>query len=189
MGRKRTGKPVGAPPKGTYSNNSEALSARVPADIKARLVEASEKNGVSLNQEIALRLDHSFTFFSLDVNEFGSTKNLAVCRLIGMMMRNYHAFEGDALWDTAEAHEELKETVMTILDGFGPDGGIPEPTLNESAGRRRGRSKLAQLTESKTLPERERVGGELIERSSDECSYPEIWTGLGSLAKKLEVKK
>lgn len=189
MARKRTGKPVGAPPKGPYSKTVEPINARVTAELKASLVEASEKSGYSLSQEIAQRLDHSFTFFNLDVNEFGSTQNLAVCRLIGMMMRNYHAFEGEGLWDNSDTHGELKEAVITILDAFGPDGGIPEPFLEETAGKRRGRSRLDQLSKNKKLPERVTVDGKVIERSSDEYSFPEIWKGLGSLANKLEGKK
>jgi len=189
MARKRTGKPVGSPPKGPYSKNVEPINARVTAELKAALVAAHKRSGFSLSQEIALRLDHSFTFYSLDINEFGSHQNLAVCRLIGMMLRNYHVLEGGGLWDNSETHEELKEAVMTILEAFGPNGGIPKEMQGETAGQRRGRSRLVQLTQNKILPEPLNVDGEIIERSSDTDSFPEIWKGLGSLAKKLEVSK
>jgi hypothetical protein len=189
MARKRTGKPVGSPPKGPYSKNVEPINARVTAELKAALIAAHKASGYSLSQEIAQRLDHSFTHYHLDLAEFGSPQNLAVCRLIGMMMRNYHAFEGDGLWDNAETHDELKDAVMTILDGFGPDGGIPKPVQSETAGRRRGRSRLDQLVKNKTLPEPLKVDGKIIERSSDDYSFPEIWKGLGTLGKKLEAKQ
>jgi hypothetical protein len=189
MARKRTGKPVGSPPKGPYSKNVEPINARVTAELKDALVDAQKRSGYSLSQEIALRLDHSFTYYNLDLAEFGSLQNLAVCRLIGMMMRNYHAFEGEELWNNEETHTELVDAVVTILGAFGPNGGIPEPRKGEAAGQRRGRSRLVQLAKNKTLPEPMKIDGETMERLSDDYSLEEIWKGLGSLNKKLEVKK
>ena len=100
---------------------------------------------------------------------------------LGMMMRNYHAFEGDELWDNTETHAELKDAVITILDAFGPDGGIPEPRKGETAGQRRGRSRLQQLSENRTFAEGPNM--------ADDYSLVEIWEGLGLLSKKLEAKK
>ena len=188
MARKRTGNAVGAPPKGPYKN-LVPMTARVPQSILDLLQNSADANNCSRNQEIALRLDHSFTHFNLDVNEFGSPQNLAVCRLIGMMMRNYHAFEGDALWESRDAHDELKDAVLAILVAFGPEGGVPEPRVDETAGQRRGRSKLEQLTQNKTLSAPIRVEGKVIERTSDQYSFAEIWKSLGSLNSKLGVRK
>jgi hypothetical protein len=188
MARKRTGKPVGAPSKGPYKN-LVPMTARVPQFILDLLQSSADANGCSRNQEIALRLDHSFTHYNLDVSEFGSPQNLAVCRLIGMMLRNYHAFEGEELWNNADTHEELKDAVVALLDAFGPDGGVPAPHKDETAGHRRGRSKLEQLTQNKTLAAPIKVEGKIIERTSDQYSFMEIWKALGPLNKKLEVKK
>ena len=149
MVRKRTGNPVGRKSQGPFTGNVAQINGRVPESIKLQLQGAANANGLSFSQEMAMRLDRSFTQHSLDAAEFGSTSNLAVCRLIGMMMRNYHAFEGDEMWNEPESHQELKDAVATMLDAFGPDGGIPEPEPNETSGRRRGRSRLTQLVQNK----------------------------------------
>jgi hypothetical protein len=189
MARKRTGNPVGRKAQGPYSGNSAQINGRVPEYLKGLLQNAAKANGHSFSQEMALRLDHSFTHLNFKEGEFGSRSNLAVCRLIGMMMRNHYAFEGEDMWDDPETHTELKDAVVTILDAFGPSGGIPEPSPNETRGQRRGRSRLTQLVENCELPERTLMDGVPIERSADEYALPEIWTGLGALVDKLEAKK
>jgi len=189
MARKRTGKPVGRKPKGPFKDNKAQINGRVPERLKALIKEAADRNGHSFSQEMALRLEHSFTYLNFEESEFGSPQNFAVCRLIGMMMRNYHAFDGDEFWDDAEMHAELTDAVATILVAFGPNGGIPEPKPDETRGQRRGRSRLQQLLQNRMFSDPEELDGRVLHQSADEYSLVEIWEGLGQLASKLEVKK
>lgn len=184
MAKKSNPKGAGRKAKGPFSGGLVPISARIPHDLKAQLSEAAEKSGLSVNQEVGVRLTHSFTHFHFEeLNEFGSSEIFSVCRLIGMMMRGYHAFDGDEMWENERAHSELKDAVVTILDAFGPHGGMPEPFQDETDGQRRGRSRLSQLYRGRALPDYSEG------QSANDFSHLEIWEGLGDLAKKLEPKK
>lgn len=196
MVRKHTGNPVGAPPKGPYSNKKAAITARIEEGLKAKLIEATKVSGFSLNQEIEVRLNHSFSSHNLDKSDFGSPQILSVSRLLGMMMRNFQAFEGEELWNGEEAHEELKDAILTVLNAFGPQGGIPEPSKGETAGQRRGRNWITQFRNAGNIAPRMKAG-KLNKQNEgayymgddfthDEYAFREIWIGLGSLANKLE---
>jgi hypothetical protein len=178
--------PVGAPPKGPYANRNAALNMRVTKNLKERLMASATANGYSLSQEVELRLDHSFSLHGLDANEFGTSEVLSICRLIGMMMRVAQQLEGEQLWESREAHQELKDAIVTILDAFGPDGGMPQPHKDETRGQQRGRSRLTQLRQNQNKDAPVVDDGNRLQHLSDQDSWIEIWYGLGSLAAKLE---
>ena len=170
------------------------FSIQMPADLEARLIRAAELNARKKNPEIVDRLEQSFSTQNVEMSDFGSPQVFAMCRFLGMMIRNFEVFERDEIWNNPAAHQELKDAVVTVLDAFGPEGGIPEPSIDETAGARRGRSWVTQLRHNKKLPQRtkeERTtsDGEYLPLMQDEYVLPEIWKALGPLAKKLEGSK
>jgi hypothetical protein len=172
---------------------SATVSLSMTPELRDQLVADQIRNGKkSVNKEIVDRLKHTLSQGGyIDHWVFGEPTNHNLMRLIGMMTRNIWRAEGDELWTNPVVHQDFKDAIITVLDAFGPDGKIPSPNMNESAGQRRGRSWLEQVHRAKQLPDRlpdERTtpDGEYIDFTTDERALVEIWKGLGSLGNKLE---
>ena len=168
------------------------VSLRMDKDLRDGLEHDAALHDKTVNKEIVDRLKRTLSQGGyIDNWIFGEAQNHNLMRLVGMMMRNIQASEGNELWDNPSAHRDLKDAVLTVLDAFGPDGKIPEPSIEETTGQRWGRSWLNQFSKAKELPdrlpnERKTPDGEFIDFTTDEYAMLEIWKGLGPLAKKLE---
>lgn len=183
----------GRPPKlEKDKKKTVTVSLRMGRGLRDDLEKDAVLQEKSVNKEIVDRLKWTLPQGGyIDNWVFGESQNHNLMRLIGMMTRNIWSSEGDEMWNNPAAHKELKDAVNTVLDAFGPDGGIPVPTMKETSGQRRGRSWLNQFYYARELPERttdERItpDGEFIDFQVDEYVWPKIWEGLGPLANKLE---
>jgi hypothetical protein len=152
----------------------------IPTDLTKRLQESADQNKRNRNAEVVARLEESFSqpLFRAD---FGDTEVFALCRVIGRMIHRYKVFEGDFLFEDAGAHAEMKDAIGALLDAFGPDGGIPEPTPDETAGQRRARSNLTAMLRIKQH-------GRGDDESADAVAIEETLDELGKLADKLVPK-
>ena len=180
-------------PKLTSSQKKETVtvSIRLNKTFRDSIADDAIGNGRTTNAEIVERLKKSVgKVGNIDDWVFGNDQNRNLMRLIGMMIRNLQAMEGDEVWLNRASHKEMKEAIATVLDAFGPDGGRPKERTKETVGQRRGRSWLTQFYAFRKLPKRlstERLNevGEYVDFMPDERVFPEIWQGLGLLAEKL----
>lgn len=185
----------GRPPLSNAEKKSTVtVSLRMDRELRESLEEDALRQDKTVNKEIVDRLKVTLSQGGyIDNWVFGDPQTHNLMRLIGMMVRNLHNSEFEELWDNPEVHKELVEAVMTVLSAFGPDCGIPDPTVEETPGQRRGRSWLNQAYKARILAERsadERrtENGEFVDYTVDEYAMLEIWKGLGPLAEKLEAK-
>jgi hypothetical protein len=156
------------------------FSISASAELTKQLQQAADENSRDRNAEAVARLEASF-LQPLLMADFGDSETFALCRIIGRMIHHYKIFEGDFLWEDAGAHAEMKEAISTLLDAFGPHGGVPEPAPDETAGHRRARSNLTGL-------HRMKQHGRQGDDSADAFAIEETLAALGKLAEKLEPK-
>jgi len=177
--KRRPGRPAHTPEEKAQKTR---FSVVLPAELNELLQQSAIENDTKRNAEIITRLEASYTqpLFQAD---FGDTETFALCRIIGRMIHHYKIFEGDILWDDPAALGEMKEAISALLDAFGPDGGVPAPTLDETSGQRRARSSLTGLYRMK------QHGRDPEDTSADAIALEETLEELGKLADKLAPKE
>jgi hypothetical protein len=162
------------------------VSLRMEPGLHERLKNDAEMQGKSANKEMADRLERTLSQGGyIDHSVFGERQTHNLMRLIGMMVRNLHLSEGDEIWEHPDTHQELKDAVSTVLDAFGPNGGIPREFDEESAGQRRARLWLNRIKEAKNAPP---IKSEYESHNQDEFALEVILDCLGEkLTDKLEI--
>src|SRR6516164_3768972 len=81
----------GPQPKGEYGRKigrTAVLSARIQPDTRRRLVDATEASGRSLSQELEHRLRRTFIDDDKAVEFYGSDRNEAVLKLVGVTIQS-----------------------------------------------------------------------------------------------------
>ena len=162
--------------------NRVRVSATIFKGVSDELEAAAEKSGRSTSAELAHWLENSKVRFTgvMDVEKDAAA---AIAAQIKRLTRNLSVVEGDLLFTDPNAHTELTDAINVIVNCYGPDGGIPTPTTDETPGQRRGRSMLTQYYEVKktglnddSAPDERRMAMEL------DLLPQELW-------EKLEPKK
>jgi hypothetical protein len=112
------------------SLRSEALSLRITAGLRQRLLDAKEASGKSVNDEIVTRLDRSF---ALDderkrvFDSFGSDQNYAVARLLTDLMRELKAATGRDWTKDRWVFQQFGQGAKVIFDSLNAPSGKSAP--------------------------------------------------------------
>jgi hypothetical protein len=125
------------------------FTVAIPMELADKLDRSAEMNNQSRNAEVTERLKVSFIPSETpreDTPAAGPVNDgMALGLLIGQLMRNYEGFNGADTYDHPAINQSMQEAVAVVLGCFGPDGGIPAPRPDETAGEMKGRSFLTQL--------------------------------------------
>jgi len=124
--------------------NQARFSVLFPKDLNDELQRQADINGRSRNAELVSWLENSKVRMMTGNFEVEKDASSAIAAQINRLTRNLTIVEGDLLWTDANAHAELTDAIGVIVNCYGPDGGIPTPTPDETPGQRRGRSMLTQ---------------------------------------------
>ena len=99
------------------------LKARMKEPLRAKLEEAAEAKGLSLNAEMVHRLEQSFAEEREFYAPFGKPETFLVARLLANAIHTIEAATGKNWMDDPEAHRQTQEACKKILDAFSPPAG------------------------------------------------------------------
>jgi hypothetical protein len=112
-------------------------SFRTSEETRERLVEAAERRGVSINQEINDRIDASFAGPDLSERTFKNKGLYGLMRLVAVAMQisgqqalifKNNAVEGSDLWyRDPYAFDQAVQAAMEVFKGCRPDGSRAAP--------------------------------------------------------------
>jgi hypothetical protein len=119
----------GPAPQGEYENKSQVLSTRIRADTRRALVNAAQKSGRSLSQEIEHRLIRSFDEEQKLIDVFGDRRTFSVMRLLATslaQLRNLDDWSAPDHWlDDPRAFDQATLCISKVLAAYRPQGPIP----------------------------------------------------------------
>jgi hypothetical protein len=148
------------------------LKLRVGRDLRDHLEAAASARGVSLNREIADRLEHSREGESLFEKHLGGKEIAAIAEIVGMTMKLIRNTLGtidpvavEKGWlHSPYTFDQAVRAICAVLEAFRPTGEMPDLSGDaawmKQSGENLGRSVLADVA-FRTGPWQERVAGML----------------------------
>lgn len=145
---------TGRPPLNPKAPKTVHISTRFPAELRERLLQAKAKSGRSLSEEIAYRLEQSFTEEPRSAAHFGGVKTRAVLFLIARALHHLRIVTGQSWLDHPFTFRHAAEAIAEVMGDFVPDGDpmIPPDDILEFIRPANGEPPAAALDRIRTYP-------------------------------------
>jgi hypothetical protein len=144
----------GRKPRGEFVGMTDALTVRMPKDVRRGVEREAKRAGRSLSQEIARRLKDSLGLRDRIERELGPKHVYALCRLVGQMAQTVEMQTGQRWQDDAFTASALCHAIETFVFRVASSGPLKVPERIEREANRLEQTSpsLAALAESFRTP-------------------------------------
>lgn len=117
----------GRPKKDPKEKKAGNISTRLRGDLRDRLQEAANLDRRTLSDEIARRLEDSFTETDRLMERVGGAENLALLMLIAESLKDLHSLTTQAWHRDRFTFDHALQAIVEVLSYFQPEGRAKPP--------------------------------------------------------------